>query len=217
MADYQEKPTASTTPYALFLIRKPAALTEEVIGRLYTQLKPSGRLISVERLFKGTRQAVVVFGPADILQPFSKELELLELMDYSIAEDAGTLAWEMGVKKLPQAPFLVNNFIAAIPKLLETEEFWWQLVLKPSKEHRFYTVIRVVVRTKELKRTQTLKSDFLKTISQTGLLELPTGYLRKQLLQFCRERTQPNVLRETPGDKLKLTPPEIRSILGVSL
>src|SRR5437870_4004856 len=99
MRDYQENPGHFKIEYSLFLIRSPEALNINVLKAIEVELSKENLIISLERLFKGTKTALVIFGPKIILQKFSTTLNLLELEEYTKqAKDGQISVWEMGVK-----------------------------------------------------------------------------------------------------------------------
>ena len=137
MGDFQETPAKFSQRYSLFLIHKPEALTNELINELWKKALPSRQILAFERLFKGDKEALVVFGPINLLLAYSEVLGLLELEDYSkqkrIAEGQkqSILAWEVGTKNSPYDLVILKNFRSFVPKLMPHEEFWWQMVLQP--------------------------------------------------------------------------------------
>ncbi|MFH0937623.1 MAG: hypothetical protein V1808_05035 [Candidatus Daviesbacteria bacterium] len=131
MSDYQERPLSLGLPYALYLVQKPEGLTTEIINRIHEGCLLDRLIISLERLFRGERTALVIFGPTKILRPLSEDLGLLEIEDYSLKVDGEFSAWEMGIKKEPESFLSLESFLKTIPALLEKEQIWWQLVLQP--------------------------------------------------------------------------------------
>lgn len=145
MGDYRENPAAATSRYSLFLVRNPQALTMEVMEDLHKATLKDKLILSFERLYKGAKSALVVYGPLSILQPLISQLELLELEEYSrklepnqiqagaLAPNAldGVMAWEVGSKRAPHEILEVRDLINQVPQLGEHEEFWWQVVVQP--------------------------------------------------------------------------------------
>ena len=82
MANYHENPRHNTITHTLFLIRKPENLTSDLLKKIYQQAQKDRLTVSFERLIKGSREALVVFGPAVLLSHLTA-LDLLELEDYS--------------------------------------------------------------------------------------------------------------------------------------
>lgn len=78
MKDFYELPERSS--YGVFLIRDPKSLNLQSLIKLQTE---NQRLIlSFERLFKGSKSALVLYAPRDIITKFSN-FKPLELLDYS--------------------------------------------------------------------------------------------------------------------------------------
>lgn len=138
MIDYEENPFKSGGGYAPFLVRSPHALTQELINEFYRKALSRRMIISLERLFRGQRRALVIFGPQNLLLPYEDVLGLVELEDYSRRVNlpgqhlCSMVAWEVGTKKSPHDLLAVNDFTSVMPELGENEEFWWQIVLWPT-------------------------------------------------------------------------------------
>jgi hypothetical protein len=152
LGDYYEQPV--TAPgFSLFLIRNPKALTESFLQQLYNQALAERSIVSLERLFKGPKQALVVSGPTDLFKPYIEAFDLLELEDYSkrVSSDQlpdSVLGWEVGTKKNGQVSLNIQDIITQMPTLDDGEEFWWQIVLQPvagNLEQTFRQVSGVLV------------------------------------------------------------------------
>lgn len=133
MADFQESPQHFDNEYGLFLIRNTAGLNAAVLESLHNQIIKEGYIVSLERLFKGMRSALVIFGPKDILANFSSQLNLLELEDYVQVDQRHTQAWEVGVrvsKSGASESQRIESFFNSFPMLEQAEQFWWQLTLQ---------------------------------------------------------------------------------------
>ncbi len=129
MKDYQQKPAVRSGEYTLFLIRNSNTLPQ-ILDSLHDAILKSGQMVSLERLFKGKKSALVIFGPKNILKTFADQLNLLELEDYTNVDPNLVTAWEVGTKDL--AAFHLGDirvFEANTPDLLPEEQLWWQLVL----------------------------------------------------------------------------------------
>lgn len=198
MGDYEENPLASGKIYSLFLVQKPQALTVEILEKIHAQSISQKAVLSLERIFKGEKQALVLFGPSSILHPYIEDLGLVELEDYSQEEQIGSLAegnkvlaWEVGMKKKHGTKERVaeNHLQEDLPPLLADEQFWWQVILKPQKDKNFQGVIRAVFLTKEQARITQQEEGLLKIGHQAGLLLLPQVYSSSQVLDFYRQRS----------------------------
>ena len=105
MRDFTHIPD-SQKEYGLYLIRNPSALNKHFLDSLIDYLVKSGAYISFERLFKGNKSTLVIFGPKILLAKYDDILNILELEDYTDVEIEHITAWEAGVKnngqQLPQ-------------------------------------------------------------------------------------------------------------------
>lgn len=196
MYDYQESPGHFKTEYGLFLIRNTAALNASVFDSIHAQTVKDGFIISLERLFKGSKSALVIFGPKDILGAFSARLNLLELEDYTGIHAADGTVWEMGVKDARVAGGRirkVDNFFAGFPQFEETEQFWWQITLqalavKRVSEKNFQSQIRAVVISPDLGRRKKL-AGALQNFLDGYLIKVPKPFTSSRIMEFYRNRT----------------------------
>jgi hypothetical protein len=242
LGDYYEKPV--TTPgYSLFLIRNPSGMTESLLQQLYQEALPERSIISFERLYKGSREALVVSGPTDLLLPHVEALNLLELEDYSKRVSPEELpnsmsAWEVGPKKNGEVVLNLPDIITENPVLSENEEFWWQVVLQPvsgnveramrqisqalvggktaqktEKESSFQSVIRAVIWAEDNKMTAGLEASLAKIGNDQGLARLPQIYSSSQIVKFYQERG----LHQFTGNSMPLSLDfrEVLSLLGL--
>ncbi len=145
MRNYLESPKHFKAPYAVYLIQKPQMLDAKMVEELYKAVLPSRSILSFERLFKGSRRALVLFGPTETLSKFSDTLGLLELEDYTKrATLANITGWEVGGKFSEKNSIKVPHLIHEIPPLEDNEEFWWQLCLHPTQHGLEKTLNSVV-------------------------------------------------------------------------
>ncbi len=179
MRDFQEIP-GEDEGYSLFLIRKPQELTVETLKLLYDNFLKSGQVISFERLFKGDRSALVIFGPVR-LTAVLKNLDLLELEDYTNVSPEQVLVWEMGVKHKRQVG---GNIFGTFPPLGSAEHFWWQLMLS----HSFKPQIRAVVVSADPQKREAV-SDLIENLSRDRLVRLPRGFSNARMLEFYQQRS----------------------------
>ncbi len=205
MRNYQQKPGHFKTQYALYLVQRPEQLTPELIEELYKAATPTRAIISFEKLAKGLRRAVVVYGPVSLLQPFVQPLGLIELEDYAenVPVEQQTV-WEIGSKGTPGT--------LQLPDLRDEEEFWLQVALQPVsgsiEKHfaiaaqrapdqkssvRFSAIIRAVVSAAEGHRRQVLVEELTKSGHQAGLIKLPSDYTSAQLIKLYKERVVPGL------------------------
>lgn len=216
MEDYRETTAGLNINYSLFLVRQPEALTKEVINSLHQSILKEGLILSFERLFKGAKSALVIFGPFHILQPFSSNLGLLELEDYTHKIDPsklekgsspGVAAWEVGTKNPPADPLFMSNLFQTLPPLESEEEWWWQVAVQPRgkadsgklQQPFFQSVLRSVIISSIPKRAQSLQESLSHFGSEAGLAFLPQPYTISQLVKFYQERSLPHSLGAVVG------------------
>lgn len=175
--------------YSLFLVRNIEKFDDGMLQKLHTLIYKKKYLISLERLFKGDKSALVVFGPRDILINFKSDLSLVELEDYTKNIEGDFVAWEMGIKieqLKPNATFLKNT-----PPLLSSEQFWWQVVLAPISqkgEDIFTTQIRAVFNYDSEERNKQI-TPILQSLSDGFLVKVPKPYTKEQILAFYQKRS----------------------------
>ncbi len=191
MKDYQEIPLKSKEDYALFLIRNTENLTAPVLASIREHIVKDGLIISFERLFKGKRMALTIFGPKRILEKFADSLALLELEDYSLnLNTADVHLWEMGSKskdlKEPVSPDIFKN----LPSLGDEEQFLWQVVLGASgnKTPEFQSQIRAAVYSKDPARRMDLVPLF-QNMATGELVKVPKPFSHEQMMSFYRLRS----------------------------
>lgn len=126
MRDYQLKPKVKGLDYGLFLIRNPTNLTQ-VLDSLHALALGEQQIISFERLFKGTKSALVMFAPKNILAGLSSDLNLLELEEYTKVDPAQVFAWEVGLKDVASFHLSEVNAFEGMPEFKDSEQFWWQI------------------------------------------------------------------------------------------
>ncbi len=138
MSDYKEKPENFKQAYGLFLIQNQTAINPELLSRLHKQIIKRRFIISLERLYKGPKKALVIFGPKSVLEGFKSELDLLELEDYTQNIHLSNLS----VLSLP----LVETKSFDNLETLEDEQLWWQLVLQPAGGNIIETIYLIFQR-----------------------------------------------------------------------
>jgi len=225
MKDYSRHPAVFGQPYALYLIQKPENLTEQM-DSIHRLVLPGRLLLSLERLFKGSKKALVIFGPVAVLRSFADPLGLLELEDYSQRlKGKEAITWEMGMKN-PSQTLEKLSFISQMLPLPEKEEFWWQAVLYPqplaswwermfkkgnrSKSPKFKVKIRAVFQASDKKRADDFRQDFLKAAGSVGLFMLPQGHSTEHMVKFYQDRARTPISSAVPV----LNPEEIISWLN---
>ena len=178
MVDFHEIPVSSGEDYGLFLIRRPHELTEELLQSIHSNLLASSLIISFERLIKGNKAALVVYGPEKILTNYKHALELVELEDYTnISKDQFAL-WEVAVKSVGKPDF---------PPISADDQIWWQLILSAKERNFFHPHIRLVVVSGDRQRRENLKIA-LQNLSPDKFIKLPKAFSDSQLLDFYKKR-----------------------------
>lgn len=200
MQGYREMPVHSQTLYSLYLIKNEANLTEDLLTRINLIIDQKRLVVSFERLCKGSKKALVVYGPVAILKTFSEELNLMELEDYTLGniKDQPKLSWEISSKNFQDHRKENIGFYEISKDLLDGEQFWWQLVLQPQCEKRglqpmFKALIRIVVIAAN-EKNQEIKKILDKIIKDSELLALPQAYSSEQIFRFYQQRSLPQTL-----------------------
>ena len=119
MKDYQEIPSQTGEEYGVFLIRKPYQFSPDLLTSFHADCLDSGLVISFERLVKGTKSALLVYGPKKLLINHKNILDLLELEDYAANVQEGILAWEVGMKSGKAHAEDVKNYFKKFPLFFE--------------------------------------------------------------------------------------------------
>lgn len=186
MRDFIEAPQKEKE-YSVFLIRKIGGLNVEFLNSISRDLSKSGLMISLERLFKGKKSALVIFGPRQYLLSYQHSLNLLELEDYTNVSVQNVAAWEIGIKKNGQWTMDDGQLFSNLPVLLESEQFWWQIILSVSKSKSFQGNLRAVLVSADQSRRRDLQHA-LQNLSP-GLVKLPKAFSNTQLLDFYQKRS----------------------------
>jgi len=210
MKDYREAPAPSVA-YSLFLVGRPQAFNSELIQKLHSEALNGKLALSFERLFKGSKRALVIFGPVGLLAPFKESLELTEIEDYSSRVSDYMRAWEVGKKSSQNNINL--SILEYIPTLHENEEFWWQIVTKPDKSS-FKSTIRAVFRANQKERLLALSEELSRIGKGEGLAQIPEAYSSTQVVRFYQERSLPLGF-SSDSTSLNLSFDEIHSLLGL--
>lgn len=209
MKDFQTSPEDFSTQNGLFLIRKPERLTPKVMSFLYEATKGKGLILTLERLFKGSQSALVIYGPKSVLEGLIPTLDMIELEEYSApikSESDGEIevsAWEIGIRKKFSKESLFLNF----PKLESREQIWYQMVLQAQKgSTQFNAQVRVVIVSQDLKRRENL---FNALMSKSSLVKIPKPYSSIQMLDFYKKRSYLGAIH------FKLTGEQIINLWGL--
>lgn len=188
MRDFTEIST-SNEEYSLFLIRKAERLNVELLNSIHNSLLRTNSIISFEKLFKGKNSAMVVFGPGKLLMAYKDLLDLLELEDYTNVNVEEIFTWEVGIKnngqRAPEGE--VDNgqkMFGNLPQLLETEQFWWQVIFSGDQKAQ----ITAVVISTDAKNRNSLTNN-LQLLAPERLIKLPKAFSNAQLLDFYQKRS----------------------------
>lgn len=152
--DFQILPPYSINT-GLFLIKNTKGLTEEVLKGLFAGMVREDSTISIERVFKGSESALLVFGRKSILMSYFSILDLLELEDY-INIKGKTVFFE-----------------ETMPPLTLNEQFWWQMILLPQEsENKFKVQIRTAILAQSDHRGRELATEaFLRLFQSRAFLQ----------------------------------------------
>lgn len=132
MVTFRQNPKDISSDWGVFLIGNPQNLTQDLLDQLYQLCLNKRLIISLERLFKEGKTALVIFGGKSILGTFSQNLGLLELEDYSsAANEKNALVWDYSVKRGTQLSGYFNTLSLENLDLAVNEQFWWQVTLQP--------------------------------------------------------------------------------------
>lgn len=179
MRDFTELPSKDEE-YSLFLIRNTSRFSAKLLNSIHEDLLGLGAVISFERLFKGKKSALVVFGPASLLLGYKDALDLLELEDYTNVNVSHIFAWEAGIKNKESR----EKIFGSLPQFLETEQFWWQIILSAP----FKAQITAVVIAADAVARDTL-SQKLQNLAPEKINKLPKAFSNSQMLDFYKKRS----------------------------
>lgn len=177
MRNYQESLPVLVS--SLYLIRNPAAVNEEFAGKLYQELNTSKSYISLERLFKGDKEALVIFGPHETLKKFP-ELNLLELEDYAETLEDTINVWEMTIG---------DKKGQGLPPLGSDEQFWLQMLLQAQNSQDFKAYFRAAAICPDERKRAKLTASLKEGIGQ--FIFLPRPLSSKKMLDLYKNRSLP--------------------------
>jgi hypothetical protein len=121
---------------SLFLVRSLGEFNEKTLTRLYDWATSKDLFFSIERLFKGNEQALVLYGAEDLPEVFP-ELDLLELEDYLIPGQTPSpkkttftqiLGFDIPISG--KHGFVRSSFLHNL-EIEPTEQLFWQIVTNP--------------------------------------------------------------------------------------
>lgn len=186
MRDFEEGPEDFGPENGLFLIRKPNPLDPWLLDYLYKIMRQEGVIVSLERLFKGSESALVLYGPKKAILSLSEFLDLLELEDYVEASDP--LIWQTGAKKISKGQKITESLFSDFPKLEIGEYVWFQLTLQAEDRRKhFKGQIRTIVVVADPKRKKLL-GELLQT-PKNFFKKMPVPYSSTQMMEFYKKRS----------------------------
>lgn len=187
MREFHEIPRLSEKDYGLFLIRKTKSLTAPFLDELNRQILKDALILSFERLFKGSKSSLTMFAPRKITQTYWRELDLVEIEDYTTCDESLILGFEMGSKDHLKNERNFDNFFQSFPKLADDESLWWQLITRAKKDGLFEVLPRVIILSKDSTKRVEL-GEKLQHLSGGFLAKIPKPYTSSQILKFYRQR-----------------------------
>lgn len=193
MKDYQEIPSSAKVEYGLFLVRQNAGFNANLLNSIGRLILDKGLIISLERLFKGKKAALTIYGPRQVLEQFSSTLNLLELEDYILDCDSSNVSvWEMGTQNAGSHNFDNPNLIFEnLSELSEEDQFFWQVILRAKSDKEgmaFQTQIRAVVYSQDPTRRKMLTTA-LQDLKLGELTKVPKPFSTEQMLIFYHLRS----------------------------
>ena len=165
--------------YSLFLVRIPKALNKKLLDSIFKDLARSGRIFSFERLIKGEKGALVLFGPDSLMSKYKDSLNLLEIEDYTNISLDQVSGWEMGIKTL--YPKEVKGYFKKFPKLLSDEQFFWQVIISEGVQIRAVLICKDLLRRREL-------TNILQNLSP-HLKKTQRNFSSTQIIDFYKKRS----------------------------
>lgn len=184
MKDFTDIPAYASAEYGLFLIRKIQAVNADFLNHLNGRLLESGSIVSIERLFKGKKSALVVYGPRKLLLSLNHVLDLLELEDYTDVNVKQISAWEIGIKDSSYEWVSGQNIFANLPQFLDSEQFWWQIILNGSFNLQITAVLISAIEQRRIDLAEKLQS-----LDPQVLIKLPKVFSNPQFLDFYKKRS----------------------------
>jgi hypothetical protein len=186
MKDFSQTPS-SQEPLGIFLIRNITYLDNNLLEKLHQKLLKNSKIVSLERLFKGGKEAVILVGEKDSAAEFP-ELNLLELEDYS-SRVTEAIVWEIGTKDQENfhsdSQISLADFSKSFPTLAEDEQIWLQLLLKPNKDKKTFTSqIRAAVISPRAKEV----ASQLINLAAGKLTKFPRPITTSEMLNFYKRR-----------------------------
>jgi len=124
MKDYDKKNHFPEKVGSLYLIRNPKALDSQTIELIANKAALKRVSFSIERLYKGNKSALVIFGLPVLFEEIYQKLDLLELEDYVHTNQSITDSWSI---KIPENKPKIDF------ELEHSDQLWWQLTIGTGK------------------------------------------------------------------------------------
>ncbi len=183
MIDYQEIPQRQEENYGLYLVRASQELTGKVLDSVRSKLSSHMGVVSLERLFKDRKTVLCIFGPKNILEDLSWELQLLELEDYTAKVVSGNMdIWEVGIKGNGKAEN-IDNIFKDLPKLYGKDQFFWQIVMGNKRVQ-----IRAAIFSESIERRK-MFANWFGELAPEVIVKVPRPFSTGQMLDFYRLRS----------------------------
>ncbi len=196
MKDFQELPNKNIG-YGLFLVQQLSQFDEQFLSKLHTlsqqkkYQKINPLIFSLEKLTKGQHQALVFYGPKDLVLEFP-ELQLLALEEYTTNLYVSKVqAFEVELPKQKKLPADFSNKTLFEKLSLDQDEYlFWQIVLIPSKiSSNFQAGFRIVLSSAESSRRVILAKMFEEQLSQqTNLSRVKRKQSSSQIYNSYKKR-----------------------------
>jgi hypothetical protein len=198
MRDFQEDPEVKITDYGIFLIRHPDALNQPIFEKLILSLK--GYICSLEKIQKGSSQAIVGYFPHFVVSQFPS-LGLIEIEDYILGRGKiqadpfilsrqitidDSFAWKLQPKKkgggneLSRQPLKID--------LTDEQYTAWQVVFTPFEANVQITP-RVIVRERDPQQKIELIKKVKAAIESKTSLTSGTSLMHSGVYEDYKKRT----------------------------
>ncbi len=205
MKDYQETPLSHLS-YGLFYLSQKSNFTSDTLTKLHQFALKYDCLISLERLFKGEDNVLVIYSPKQIVNEFP-ELALIELEDYLLPASSTSssginndekkinlnqvLPWIIEPKNNPKKTLSVKSSFLKMMELNPKQRFFWQIVIFPLKEN---TNFQVTIRSMAVDNDPNFRVELAKKLDtmigeNTGLTRKTKQPPASAIFESFRERT----------------------------
>jgi hypothetical protein len=144
---FREKATQNGLEYGLYLVRYPHLLSPTIIDTIAQKAIQNGAILSLEKLAKGSKKALVIYGPRVVLESFVQSQSFLEIEDYTLQNDHTRLnGWELGINTRHKDIDLDSKLDSQMPFLEDDDQLWWQVTLRPKSAGLEYKAWQWVIK-----------------------------------------------------------------------